>query len=483
MSAAEPGVAVGETTYDFDDDEEPEAEELEASGDHMVADAEKDAVDKTVAMDEVATRRGPKKPKAKSKRRSRANKKERDRADEGKSRRFGATMAGEDAPAGAASASPASPPPPAAEPAPDMDYDALRRSTQASARAKKVAGMTRFDINERVTVPNGSSTMVAILNTDVEAEETFLFKPGGAGYGYDQNPYRVVRFKNNTEFVLEPGPISIYTGNSFVGEGLSEAVGTKTSATIPFAVEPSIAVTAKYDHKGDEMRLVRIVRGVLEVESFARTETTWTARGPRKPSAWSVLVRHPKAGWNYELVTRPEGTEDLPDGYLVRLDVAPNKTEGSLTIAEQTPSRTSISIWDGRSIKLLQELLLATDVTPQMRKKLEPVVKLRQEIGRIDTQIEGMKRQQVELDQRANQTRANLKAIKKDGAASALRKKLSKRLEEFTVEGDTLGRKVVELQSARLEKKIELEDVLQDLDVRAPTAEKKKNKKKAAPKK
>ena len=45
------------------------------------------------------------------------------------------------------------------------------------------------------------------------------------------------------------------------------------------------------------------------------------------------------------------------------------------------------------------------NLTADMRKKLEPIVKLRQEIGRIDTEIEGLKRQQIELDQRANETR------------------------------------------------------------------------------
>lgn len=455
-------VAVGETTVDLSADDEYRGE-LMTEEEESEADFAKVAVNDEVNAEAAA--KPVREKKKKSKRRAEA------KGDRSYDR-------DKDGPVGGAARSraPGAPPPPAAEPEPvaAMDYDGLRRSTQATARAQKVAGMTRFDIAERVTVPNGSSTMVAILNQEVDAEETFLFRPGGAGYGYDQNPYRVVRFKNASEFVLEPGPIAIYAGNSFVGEGLSEAVGTNTSATIPFAVEPTIAVTSKQERNGDKMRLVRIVRGVLEVESFARSETTWIARGPRKKTAWSVLVRHPKAGWNYELLERPPETEDLPDGYLVRVNVAANASEGELKVIEQTPSRTTISIWDGRSVKLLQELLVAADVTPDMRKRLEPVVNARQEIGRIDTQIEGLKRQQVELDQRANQTRSNLEAIKKDPAANALRKKLSKRLEEFTSQGDALGRKIVELQSSRLEKKIELEDMLQNLDIRAPAEDKAK---------
>ena len=74
----------------------------------------------------------------------------------------------------------------------------------------------------------------------------------------------------------------------------------------------------------------------------------------------------------------------------------------------------------------------------------------------------------MELDQRAYETRENLEAIKKDPAATSLRKKLSDRLDDFTREGDKLGRRIVELQSQRLEKKISLEDLLDDLDLSAP---------------
>lgn len=440
-------VALGETTYDYEEIEEEQAKiayEMPAAEPEPMPE-----MDEAVSESRAA-------PKAKKKA-DRLYKREQNADGDFYAADDGLAVGGY----GGAPGAPA-PPPPA------VDYDALRRSTQAQARASSVAGMTRFDLTERVSVPNGSSTMVAILNREVDAEETFLFKPGGAGMGYDMNPYRVVRFKNSSPFVLEPGPLSIYAGGSFVGEGLTDTVGTGTSATVPFAVEPSIMVTSASKYKGDEMRLIRIVRGVLEVEQFSRTETTWNVRGPRQDKAWKVLVRHNSAGSNYELIDRPEDTEDLPGAYLVPIAVAKGKTEAEVTLVEQTPSRTTMSIWDGRAVELMETLLVSAEVTPEMRKKLQPIVDRRTAIGRIDTEIDGLKRQQVELDQRARQTRENLEAIKKDPAASALRKKLSSRLEEFTKDGDEIGRKIVELQSQRLEKKIELEDLLQDLDVRAP---------------
>ena len=370
------------------------------------------------------------------------------------------------------------------EQGPSLDADSLQRSMQADAKARSVSGLTQIDLGERVTVPEGSSTMVALINESVEAEQTYLFRPGGAGIGYEVNPYRVIRFKNNTPFVLEPGPISIFAAGSFVGEGLSEAVSAGSSATIPFAVEPTIMVSRRQEYSGAEMRIVKIVRGVLECENFQRTSTTWSVKGKAEKAGYKVLIRHPKYGSDYELEERPKGTEDLAGAYLIPVEIAAGKTEGEITVVEQTPSRLTLTIWDGRAPELIGELMATPGLDPKAREALAPIVDLRQQIGRIDTELQGLKAQQRELDQRANETRQNLESIKKDPRAGDLRARLSKRLDEFSKEGDRIGRRLVELQSQRLEKKIELEDRLQNLDLRAPApAPKDAAKAKGAPEK
>jgi hypothetical protein len=349
-----------------------------------------------------------------------------------------------------------------------IDVETLRRSTMASTRSQRISGLTRVDVTVPVTVPDGTSTMVALINEQVEAEETFLYKPGGAGYGYEANPYRVVRFKNTTDYVLEPGPIAIYAGGSFVGEGLSEAVGAGTSVTIPFAVETEVLITSSTQYSGQEMKLTRIVRGVLEVESFYQTTTTYDVRGPAKDEAYKVLVRHPRAGENYDLAKRPEGTEDLEGAWLVPITLPAKGTSASISLVEQTPSKMTLAIWDSQATDLLAKFLEGANLDAAARKKLQPIVDLRREIGKIDTEVDGLRRQQNELEDRAEQTRLNLAAIEKDPKAGDLRAKLKKRLEEFSSDADALGRKIVELESKRLEKKIELEDLLVDIDLRAP---------------
>lgn len=346
-----------------------------------------------------------------------------------------------------------------------VDLQALAQSAAPRASAKRVAGLTRFDLAERMTLPDGSASMVMLINQLVTGEETFLFKPGGSGQGYEYNPYRVVRFHNGTDFVLEPGPISIYSGGSFVGEGLSEAIASQDKATIPFAAEPSIVVHSATAASGDAVKITKIVRGVIEVESFQRVTTTWAVSVKPSKSGYRVLVRQSRAGELYSLVDPPKDTETLPDGYFIPVVVPPNQAEAKLDVVERTPSNYSLSIWDDKAPELLKQLLETPGLDATARAALQPVVDARQQIGRIDTEIAGLAAQQEELDERANEERQNLLAIQKDPKAGALRKRLSDRLEELTQKAAEIGRKIVDLNSQRLSRKIELEDKLRELDV------------------
>ncbi len=347
-----------------------------------------------------------------------------------------------------------------------VDAVALSTSMQANTRSSMISGLTRYDLDEKLTVPDGTSTMVAIINQKVDGEETFLFRPGGAGVGYEANPYRVIRFKNSTPFALESGPISIYSGGSFVGEGISEPVSANVAVTIPFAVESGLLVSSRAQYRSDEMRLVKIVRGVIEIEQFGRRQTTWEIKSQTpRDTELTLYVRHAKAGGSYALAPRPAGTEDLPDAYLIPIKLPAKALDAKLDVVEQTPSRSTLSIWDSRALVLFEGILAQGTLDRTIRDKLAPIVKLRQEVAKIDTEIEGKTRTRQELDQRANETRQNLEAIKRDPAANVLRKKLSDRLDQFSKDGDKLGRDLVELQTRRTEKKVALEDALQNLDL------------------
>ncbi len=346
---------------------------------------------------------------------------------------------------------------------PGLSLESLQQSARAMVQATAAAGTVRYDMLEPVSIPDRSSTLVSILNHQVPGEETFLFKPGGAGQGYEQNPYRVVRFENTTGFVLEPGPISIYSGGAFVGEGIGESISDGGKATIPFAVDASILVTSTSRSASEGARLLKISRGVVTVESFDRRKTVYTIKGG-DAAGYRVYVRHIKAGSNYTLKDKPADTEDVGDAFLIPIDMKKGVKETEYTVVEQTPVRRSLTIWDGRAVTALELFLKDVDDIPEKtRRKLDEILAKRARIGTIDTKLYHLREKQGELDERMRQTRENLKALKKNKAARALKGRLAKKLEDYSKETDVVAKQIVELTNERMELKVALEEVLSDL--------------------
>lgn len=320
-----------------------------------------------------------------------------------------------------------------------------------------------------MTVPEGTSTMVAIVNADVDGEQAFLYRPGGAGPGYPYNPYRVVRFKNSTPFVLEPGPIGIYAGGSFVGEGLSETVGADTSATIPFAVETGVLVSTDSASDSDEMRLVKMSRGVLEVEQFSRRTTTYTVKAITDDDGFTLLIRHNKAGGSYVLAARPDGTEDLPDGYLLRLVVPAGQREGKLTIVEQTPSRSTISIWNAPAIDLLDRLLVDASIGADAKKKLRPIIDRRREVAKLEEQLRGLTQKRRPARSARQRAAPEPAGDRQEPGGRRAAGEVDQAAQRVHQRGQQARRAARDLEAKRLDGRVELENALENFELTMPS--------------
>ncbi|MCA9697091.1 MAG: hypothetical protein KC431_06180, partial [Myxococcales bacterium] len=72
--------------------------------------------------------------------------------------------------------------------------------------------------------------------------------------------------------------------------------------------------------------------------------------------------------------------------------VAAGANSATIKVVEQTPSKITLAIWDQQALPLLEKFLSASNLDAEARKKLQPVIDLRREIGRIDTEVDGLRR-------------------------------------------------------------------------------------------
>jgi hypothetical protein len=179
-----------------------------------------------------------------------------------------------------------------------------------------------------------------------------------------------------------------------------------------------------------------------------------------------MFIRHPRYAPHYTLQSRPEGAEDLPNAYLVPVQVGKG-LEGGIELIENTPTKTTISIMDGGALPMLERALQTTELDADAKAKLMPIVKLRQEVGELDAQIEARRRRLDVLERQMEQARENLRRLKdmKGAEAEQMRIERARKLEEWTKESDGIARELLTIEEKREQKLIQLDELLQNLTI------------------
>ncbi|HVY47052.1 MAG TPA: hypothetical protein VHB21_14290, partial [Minicystis sp.] len=262
------------------------------------------------------------------------------RAGDARTRAIGAAeLKKAEAPPPAEARAPAAPPPP---PPPIVSAP---RDVRALAAIAMQGGTTRYDLPFTVDVPNHSATMVLLVAKPVPGEAIFLFAPDGGVPGSLAHPFRVARFTNDTRGLLEKGPIAVFDDGAFLGQGMVDPLPPGATATVPFALERSLAVESARTENGEGSRLAKIEAGRVEVERDWVTHTKYTVKNGSDRDA-KVLVKHARQ-YGTRLFSPPKGTEDNvgTQSALVPVEVPSGKT-ATLDVDERRVNRRGVDPLD-----------------------------------------------------------------------------------------------------------------------------------------
>jgi len=97
------------------------------------------------------------------------------------------------------------------------------RGGNAAAMPQDPIGTAHFESESAMTVPGGSSAMVSIMKAEADGEVVYLFDPDSP-HGDESFPFKAIRLRNPTDSVLESGPVTVFAGGRFIGEGLVEPI-------------------------------------------------------------------------------------------------------------------------------------------------------------------------------------------------------------------------------------------------------------------
>lgn len=343
------------------------------------------------------------------------------------------------------------PPTMALRPAPRVDLAAIERQG-GQAEISRVGALSRYDVRDPVTVPNRSSTLVNIVNQRIAGEEVVYFRPE-LSPGRDTHPYRAVKFDNATGSALEKGPITVYSGGSFVGEGFVERMENGQTAFITFAIDAEVVLDQKGGTREEGFRLLRIVDGRLVSEAKRVLSTTYSVKNRRAEAVRAFIRSERRPGWS--LQARPGGAVETPDALILPLDVPASKS-ATLEVNWERRVQRNVAIDSSNADEILRVYLQGGKAPAPLKKLIEEVMQIKRERTELGSELTVVERQHATLSRDVVRVRNNLKVLRKTQGNAALQRELAGKLGNLERDlGKLSGRRVSLSESiAELDKRL-----------------------------
>jgi hypothetical protein len=316
------------------------------------------------------------------------------------------------------------------------------RNLAALAAVAVTGGATRYELPDPVTVPSGSATMLLLLDKEVAGESSFLFAPDSGVPDSAAHPFRVARFTNQTGGLLERGPLAFFGEGGFLGQGVIDGLPVGASATVPFALEHSLAVERSTEYVQEGSTLYQVEMGQLVVKRQVGPRTRYTIKSGNSRAA-KLWLKHPRQAGS-TLLAPPKDTEDNVGtaSALVPVQVAPQSTV-TLVLDERQGQQQSVDWLSPLAEEAVKGYLNGPDATSAA--PLKAAFALRNEWKKSSEETGRLRTEQQDLERSTAETRDNLKAIEKNKAADDLRKTLTARLTKSSARLDVVMKRLIEV--------------------------------------
>lgn len=349
-------------------------------------------------------------------------------------------------------------------------YSGRARNLSALATVALQAGATRYQLAGAVTIPDKSATMVMLLDKRMPGEAVSLFAPDPGVPDSAAHPFRVARFTNNTGGLLERGPLAIFTEGAFLGQGMTDPLPDGATATVPFALERTLAVEQERDTREEGARVFHIEGGALTIAREQVILTRYLLRNGAEREA-KLLVKHARIA-GARLVSPPAGTEDNvgTGSALVPTKVAPHATD-KLTVEEHQQVTWAIDWLSPLADDAVRAYLGDRRADAAVAAQLRAAWEFRKVLAKAIEEREKLGTQDGDLRRATEETRANLKALEKNSTAADLRSRLTARLAADAARLDAIGKRIIEIDLTANEQRVRFTEVIRAILVREPLAQ------------
>jgi hypothetical protein len=332
--------------------------------------------------------------------------------------------------------------PPAAEamdaaPEPSLG-ELISQSVGTVTQGVEVGDLFAYAAKTPVSIKQGRAALVPILLERLDTSRRVLHWRADVS----KHPSHAALVANSTALTLEKGPVTVFHGSTYLGEGLFEqTLKTGMRDIVPYALEPGVQVEAQSKSAPQAYTRGSLANGMLTLFRRELWETRYTIRN-KTAKAHPFYLDHPKAGADFALVEPARPDEVLPAHYRFVLELAAS-AEAPLVVREDREVSQTVSITT-QSPEQLRWFASQGFVSEKTKLFLAGLAVILEERAALDGRI----RQATEERNRAvsdqGRIRENLNVLRDSPKEKTLRDQLLERLVRSTETLDELDRRIAD---------------------------------------
>lgn len=328
-------------------------------------------------------------------------------------------------------------------------------AAESQARAVESGEVFEYELDHPVTIERQRSAMLPIIVSAVTGRRVSIYNPADGS----EHPMRGVEVTNSTDLQLLPGPVSVFDHGAYAGDAQVGHVPPGDRRLLAYSVDLSVSAHRK-DQSSEQVRRVRVVKGLLETTMLRREGTTFTFSNKEREKARTIIVEFPRyAGWELRTPSAPsETTENL---YRFEVEAPAGKSVEFTVEQERTVtsglSLTSIDLPQllsyGKAGGVISEAVIAAFKEVQRRAGL---------VADAERRIAELDNERAEIDADQARVRQNMGSIDK---ATELYRRYMEKLSSQETRLEAISRDAAAARTERTRLQDELRTHIEGLNV------------------
>lgn len=305
--------------------------------------------------------------------------------------------------------------PAAAPPPPPSRRELAQRSQAVTTVVQEVGDLFEYKVERPVSVLRNQSALVPILQKPFEGRKVLLY----SRQAREKNPMSCLELKNTTGLTLEGGPVTVFDGETYVGEAMLDTLKPEDRRFVPYAVELSCVVSREDRNEQSPVFRAVAAHGTLNTHFFRIRHAEYRirnkAKGPR-----TLFLEHPRSGWT--LFSTPQPAETTENTWRFKLELSAGE-EKTFRVSERLEGTQTWS-FDAATHEQVEFFVRSQFIDTRLQKVLEEIIALKGEVSTLQQEEQRLAQERNAIHKDQERLRANLGAMK----GTADQKELSERI-------------------------------------------------------